>query len=112
MGEGDDDAVPGADEPLELVLGLCDPACGDSRTLRLEAMRLPLWERVELGRVVQIDGEAFLVADPAYVVRLPDEVGGAIDGRDEIGRRLGVAASPSSVPRSGSTRSPRRSAAG
>ena len=88
MGEGDDDAVPRADEPLELVLGLGDPACGDRRALRLEAMRLPLRERVELGRAVQLDGETLLLADAAHVVRLPDEVGRTLDGRDEIGRRL------------------------
>ncbi len=88
VGEGDDDPVPGANEPLELVLRLGDPACGDGRALRLETMRLPLWERIELGRVVQLGGEALLVADAAHVVRLPDEVGCTIDGRHEIGRRL------------------------
>ena len=53
MSERDDDAVPGADEALELVLRLGEPARGDRRPLRLEAMRLPLRERVELGRVVE-----------------------------------------------------------
>jgi len=51
--EGDDDAVARALETRELVLGLCQPACGDRRPLRLELERLSTRKRVELGGAVE-----------------------------------------------------------
>ena len=48
--ERDDDAVAGAHEPGELVLGLGQPPRRDRGALRLELERLAARERVELGR--------------------------------------------------------------
>ena len=48
--ERDDDALAGAHELRELRLRLGEPARRDRRPLRLERERLPLRERVELGR--------------------------------------------------------------
>ena len=82
MRERDDDAVPGSDEARELVLGLCQSACGDGGSLRLERVRLRLRERVELGGAVERDRcEALLLGDAPHVVGLPDEVGWAADRR-------------------------------
>ena len=53
MRERDDDAVPGADEALELVLRLGEPTRGDRGPLRLEAMRLALRERIERSGPVE-----------------------------------------------------------
>ena len=89
MRERHDDAVPRADEPGELVLRLGEAACRDRRPLRLERVRLRLRERVELGRAVEGDRrKALLLGDATHVVRLPDEVGRAVDRRDEIRRDL------------------------
>src|SRR6478752_3430491 len=89
MRERHDDAVPRADEPGELVLRLGEAACRDRRPLRLERVRLPLGERVELGRAVEGDRpSALLLGDATYAVRLPDEIGRAIDRRDKIRRDL------------------------
>ena len=87
MRERDDDAVAGADERSEVVLGLREPARGDSGSLRFERVRLPLRERVELGRPVERErGEPFLLGDAAHLVGLPDDVRSTTDGRDEVGR--------------------------
>ena len=86
VGEGDDDAVAGTDEPRELLLGLGEPARRERRPLRLESERLRLRERVELGRALQSDRvEPLLRPDAAYLLRLPDEVRHAVEGEDEIG---------------------------
>ena len=96
--ERDDDAVAGADEAGELVLGLGEAAGRDRRPLRLELERLPARERVELGDALEPDrGEALLLPDGAYLVRLPDEVGGAVDRRDEIGRAPSRVLGPAAV---------------
>ena len=87
MRERDDDAVAGADERSEVVLGLREPARGDSGSLRFERVRLPLRERVELGRPVERErGEPLLLGDAAHLVGLPDDVRSTTDGRDEVGR--------------------------
>ena len=87
MRERDDDPVPGADEALELVLRLGEPTRGNRGPLRLEAMRLPLRERIERSGPVELEREPVLVPDPPQLVRLPHEIGRAIDRRYEIGRR-------------------------
>ena len=46
--EGDDHAVLGAQQRRELVLGLREPARRERRPLRLERMRLPPRQRLEL----------------------------------------------------------------
>ena len=82
MRERDDDALPGAHERGELDLGLGEPARGDRRPLRLERERLPLRERVELGRAVERDRrQAVLRPDATHVVGLEDEVGRALERR-------------------------------
>ena len=89
MRERHDDAVPRADEPGELVLRLGEAARRDGGPLRLECVRLRLREWVELGRAVEGDRpSALLLGDATYAVRLPDEIGRAIDRRDEIRRDL------------------------
>ena len=111
VGEGDDDAVPRADEARELVLGLGEPARGDRGPLRLERVRLAPRERIELGRAVELERrEALLLPDAAHLVRLPDEVGRPVDRRHEVvgPRRPLVVVGGAST----SARSLRRSAAG
>src|SRR6187551_3447452 len=89
MRERHDDAIPRADEPGELVLRLGEAARRDGRPLRLEGVRLCLRERVELGRAVDGDRrKAIVLGDATYVVRLPHEVGRALDRTDEIRRDL------------------------
>jgi hypothetical protein len=91
--EGDDDALPAADERGELRLRLAEAARGDGRPLRLERERLPARERVELGGALEVDGlEPVLLPDPAHLVGLPDEIGGAAERGDQrpLGRRLVV----------------------
>ena len=84
--EGDDDAVAGADEPGELLLGLGEPARRERRPLGLEGERLRLRERVELGRALQADRvEPLLGPDAPHLLRLPDEVRHAVESEDEIG---------------------------
>ena len=93
MRESDHDAVPGAHEACELVLGLGEPTRRDRRALRLERVRLASRERVELGDPVELeDGEGFLLPDAAHLVGLPDEVGGRSTG-DEVGRPVGSSSS-------------------
>ena len=85
MWEGDDGAQSAADEGSQLVLGLGEPARGDRGPLRLEGERLARRERVELDRAAQVDRpELLLGPDLADVVGLPDEIGAAGDGRDEV----------------------------
>ena len=97
--ERDDDAVPGANEALQLGLGLGEPAGGDRGALRLERERLAARERVELGRAREIErGEAFLLPDATHVVRLPDEIGRR--GRPAATRSSGTCGSePRARPR-------------
>ena len=84
--ERDDDPVVRADEAGELVLGLGEAARRDRRPLRLELERLAARKRIELGGTLERDRlEALLLPDAPHVVGLPDEVGRAIDGCDEIG---------------------------
>ena len=111
MRERDDDTLPGAHELRELDLGLREPARGDRRPLRFERERLALRERIELGCPVERDRrQAVLRPDATHVVGLEDEVGRALERRDEIVRGPGLT-SPSS-PCHSSTRSSRRSTAG
>ena len=85
MREGDDGAQSAADEGSQLVLGLGEPARRDRGLLRLEGERLARRERVELDRAAQVDRpELLLGPDLADVVGLPDEIGAAGDGRDEV----------------------------
>ena len=87
MRERDDDAVPRAHEPEQLVLRLGEAPGRDRRPLRLELERLPTRERVELGGAVERNRrQAFLLPDRAHLVRLPDEIGWAVDGRDQVAR--------------------------
>src|SRR5437588_1260712 len=91
MREGDDDALPRAKERRELALGLGQAAGGDRRPLRLERVRLSLWERVELrrageGRRIE---NAVLLPDAADVVRLEDEIGRPLERRHEVVGYLG-----------------------
>ena len=93
--ERDDNALPGAHERGQLVLGLGEAACSDRGALRLEGERLRLRERVELGRPVErrLFEDAVVLPHAAHPVRLEDEIGNAVERRDEILRepfRLGV----------------------
>src|SRR5205823_7099995 len=63
--EGDDDAIAGADEGGELVLGLRQAAGGDCGPLRLEGMRLAGGERVELGSPGEGERIARVLLGPA-----------------------------------------------
>ena len=86
----DDDPVAAANEARELRLGLGEPARGDRGPLGLERERLPLRERVELGAALERDLlETLLRPDAPHLVRLPDEVGHAVEHRHEIARDLG-----------------------
>ena len=79
MREPDDDAVSGADEAGELVLGFGEPTGSDRWSLRLERVGLSTWERVELCDGVERDRrKPFLLPDRAHLVRLPHEVGNAV----------------------------------
>jgi hypothetical protein len=85
MREGDDDALAGAHEGGQLVLGLAQPAGGDRGPLRLEGERLALRERVELCGAGEVDRrEPFLVPDATHLVGLPDEIRGAVEHGDEL----------------------------
>ena len=87
VGERDDHVEPLSQEPRELVLGLRQAACDERRALSLERVRLSLREGIELGAAVERDpGETLVVPDCPHFVGLPDEVGGAFEGSDEIGR--------------------------
>ena len=97
MRERDDDVEALAEQPLQLVLGLGEPARDERRALRVERERLALRQRVELGRAVERElGEALLAPDRAHLVGLPDEVGRRGERRHEIGRDLELASSSSS----------------
>ena len=90
VGKRDDDPVTAANEARELRLGLGEPACGDRRPLGLERERLPLRKRVELGAPLERDLlEALLRPDAPHLVRLPDEVGHAVEHRHEIAGDFG-----------------------
>ena len=90
MGERDDDAAALAKHPAELVLGLGEPARRDRRPLRLERVRLGTREGIELGGARErYRLERLLLPDAADVVRLPDEVGRAVERGDQVVRRLG-----------------------
>ncbi len=81
MRERDDDAVAGAHEPGELVLGLGEPAGRDRGPLGLELERLAARERVELGRCLERQlHEPLVRPDGPHVVGLPDDVGGRASG--------------------------------
>ena len=111
--ERDDDAVAAADEAVQLVLGLGEPARGDRGPLRLEGERLRLRERVELGRALQRDlVEALLGPDAPHLVGLPDEVRHALEHGHEVVRDLRAPTGSSSSASVGSRRSALRSAAG
>ena len=87
--ERDDDAVAAVDEPAQLRLGLGETARRDRRPLRLERERLRLREGVELGRPCERDLlETFLGPHPPHLVRLPREVGRAVEHGDEVVRDL------------------------
>ena len=91
MRERDHDVEPLTEQPLQLVLGLRDPAGDERRPLRLEREHLSLRQRVELGRAVECDlGEALLGPDRAHLVGLPDEVRRARERRHEVGRDIDV----------------------
>ena len=88
VGEGDDHPVAGANESGELVLRLGEAARGDRRALRLELECLPAREGVELRRAYERHRvELLLLPDGTDVIRLPDDVGCAIDGGDEVAGR-------------------------
>ena len=112
--ERDDDVEALAEQAVELVLGLGEPARGERRPLRVERERLALRQRVELGRAVERQlGEPLLGPDRAHLVGLPDEVGRR--GRAAARGRPGAGAGgvrPRRRRASSSTSSPRRSAAG
>ena len=90
--------LPERTKPGELVLRLRQPPRRDRGALRLELERLAAREGVELGRALERERlEALLLPDRAHVVRLPDEVGRAIERGDEVvGDRLVDPACPSS----------------
>ncbi len=72
----------------QLVLRLREPTGGDGGPLRLEREGLRLRERIELGRAGQRGRltDAVLLPDAAHVVGLEDEVGRAVERRDEVVR--------------------------
>ena len=86
MRERDDDALPRAKERRQLALRLREPASGDCGPLRLEREGLRLRERIELGRAGERGrlADAVLLPDAAHVVGLEDEVGRAVERRDEV----------------------------
>jgi hypothetical protein len=89
MSERDDDALAGPDEGTELVLGFGQPACGESRPLRLEAEGLVLRQRIELGHSLERDrSEVFLLPDAADVVGLPHEIRRSFERPDEVLRDM------------------------
>ncbi len=98
MREGDDDTLSRAHEPGELHLGLRETARGDRRPLSFERERLALRERVELGRAVERDRrQAVLGPDATHVIGLEDEIGRALERRNEVvgnGPRLPLIAMP------------------
>ena len=107
MRKGDQHTATLPKHPRELRLRLGKAASCDGRSLRLEGMGLGTGERIEGGSVLQAHRlEALLLQHASNVVRLPHEIGWAIDRRHEILRQL------SSSSASRSTRSFRRSAAG
>ena len=94
-------------------LGLGEAARRDRGPLRLERERLRLRERVELGGALSgaTGSRPSSAQTRAHLVRLPDEVGRAVERRDEVVRD--AAASRRRRDRlSARVRSARRSAAG
>jgi hypothetical protein len=67
--ECDHDPVPCADEAGQLVLGLREATRRDRRALRLEGMRLPARERLELGRALERELGAIFGPDLANLRR-------------------------------------------
>ncbi len=85
--ERDEHAAALAQHPGELGLRLREPSCGNGRPLCLERMELRVRERVERGGVLEVQGlEALLLPQMPHVGGLPDEVGRAIERRNEIVR--------------------------
>ena len=84
MRECDDDPMTRANEPLQLVFGLGEPAGGDRRALGLERERLPARKGVELCRTGEVQrSQVLLVPHATHVVGLPDEIRRPGHRRDE-----------------------------
>ena len=87
MRECDDDAVPGADQAGQLGLGLREPPGRHGRALGLERERLPARERIELGCAAQRQLRLELLGpDLPHLLRLPDQVGRAVERPHQITR--------------------------
>jgi hypothetical protein len=85
--ERDDDVELLLQQPVQLVLGLGEPARGNRGTLRVERERLALRQRSELGRTRELDRrEALVSPHRAHFVGRPDEVGRPLERRHEVGR--------------------------
>ena len=83
--ERDDDTPPLAKHPGELVLRLGETACSNRRPLRLEHVGLRPWERLELrGAVQTLRREPFFLPELSHLVRLPDDVGWALEQRHTV----------------------------
>jgi hypothetical protein len=89
--ERNDDALTGADEGAELVLGLGEPAGRERRALRLERERLAGRQRIELRGALKIELHVQLLErDLLHLGRLPDEVRRSVERGHEIVRNGGT----------------------
>ena len=87
VGERDDDVEALPEQRAELVLRLGEPARRERRALRVERERLPLRQRAERRRAVERElAEALLGPDLPHLVRLPHEVGRAVEREHEVVR--------------------------
>src|SRR5205823_1867977 len=69
----------------ELVLRLAQPARRQGRALRVERVALALRERIELARAFERDRrDALLLPHLPHILRLPDEIGHAVDDRHQV----------------------------
>ncbi len=87
MREGDDEVEFLAQQAVQLVLGLRQPARGERRALGVERERLALGQPGQFSRTLERDRrQCLLLPDGPHFVGRPDEIGWLRERRDEVGR--------------------------
>ena len=75
---------PARTSPASSFSASLSPRAAIAGRTRLERVRLAARERVELGHAGEVDASSQLLPDAAHLVRLPHEVGPAVERRDEV----------------------------